>query len=82
MYFNDQIVNLRASYSSHCLYILPQAKEKLITSLRQGSDTGDIPQTLLSELEEAKQENEMFREEIQKYQYKNEQLRSEFLVGN
>lgn len=60
-----------------------QAKEKLIASLRQGSDSSsdNVSPTLLSELEEAKQERDLLRDELQQNKYKMEQLRTEYLVS-
>lgn len=59
-----------------------QAKEKLIATLRQGSDSSsdNVSPTLLSELEEAKQERDLLRDELQQNKYKMEQLRTEYLV--
>jgi len=57
-----------------------QAKEKLIASLRQGSDsTSDVSPTLLSELEELRQDRDMVRDELQQNKYKMEQVRQEYL---
>lgn len=56
-----------------------QAKEKLINSLRQGTDLTEASPVLLSELEETKQERDALRDELQQTKYNLEKVRSEYL---
>ena len=54
-----------------------QAKEKLITSLKQGNVT-ELPPMLFTELEEVKHERDMICEEYTQYKCQTEQLKSDY----
>jgi len=54
-----------------------QAKERLISSLKQGKEI-DIPPMLMTEMEEVKQERDRTIEEFTEYKYKMEQMKVDF----
>ena len=60
-----------------------QSKDKLIASLKEGTVGGSSPDTQVSsaELEECRQERDMFREELNQQRMTVESLRSEIQVN-